>query len=73
VTPDQKKTARAGVRKAQTDFERAHARVQRERAEAREARRSRFAQAQAEGLTVREIAEAAGLDYSNVAAIIRGK
>jgi DNA-directed RNA polymerase specialized sigma24 family protein len=73
VTPDQKNTARAAVRKAQTDFERAQQRVQRERAEARDARRKRFAQAQVEGLTVREIAEAAGLDYGNVAAIIRGK
>ena len=73
MTPDQKKTARAAVRKAQTDFEQAQQRVQRERAEARAARRKRFAQAQAEGLTVREIADATGLDYSNVAAIIRGK
>jgi molecular chaperone GrpE (heat shock protein) len=70
---DPKQKARAEVRRAQTEFERAQERVQRERAKARAARRERFAQAQKDGLTVRDIADEAGLDFSHVAEIIRGE
>ncbi len=70
---DPKQKARAEVRRAQTEFERAQERVQRERADARAARRKRFAQAQKNGLTVREIADEAGLNFSHVAEIIRGE
>lgn len=70
---DPKQKGCAEVRKAQADFERAQERVQDERAKARAARRKRFAQAQKDGLTVRDIAEATGLNYSHVAEIIRGE
>lgn len=70
---DPKQKARAEVRRAQAEFERAQERVQRERADARAARRKQFAQAQKDGLTVREIADEAGLNFSHVAEIIRGE
>lgn len=69
---DPRQKARAAVRKAQADFERGQDRVQRERAKVRATRRERFAQAQKDGLTVREIAKETGLNYSHVAEIIRG-
>ncbi len=69
---DPKQKARAEVRRAQAEFERAQERVQRERADARAARRKRFALAHKDGLTVREIADEAGLNFSHVAEIIRG-
>lgn len=70
---DPKQKARTDVRRAQAEFERAQERVQRERAKARATRRERFAQAQKDGLTVREIADEAGLNFSHVAEIIRGE
>lgn len=72
MAKDARENARANVRRAQAEFERAQERVQRERAEARSERRKRFAQAQKDGLTVRDIAEETGLNYSHVAEIIRG-
>jgi hypothetical protein len=72
VPADPTQKARAEVRKAQAEFERAQERVQRERAKARAARTKHFAQAQAVGLTVRDIADETGLNYSHVAEIIRG-
>lgn len=69
---DRKQKARDDVRRAQAEFERAQEAVQRERAEARAARRKRFAKAQNDGLTVRDIADETGLNYSHVAEIIRG-
>jgi F0F1-type ATP synthase membrane subunit b/b' len=68
--PTQK--ARAEVRKAQAEFGRAQEHVRRERAKARADRAKHFAQAQKDGLTVRDIAEETGLNYSHVAEIIRG-
>lgn len=64
--------ARAKVRKAQAEFERAKERAQRERAQVRKVRRERFAQAQKDGLTVRDIAEETGLGFGRVAEILRG-
>lgn len=72
MAKDSKEKARADVRRAQAEFERAQERVKRERAKVRGERRKRFAQAQKAGLTVREIAEETGLNYSHVAEIIRG-
>lgn len=72
MTEAAEKKARAEVRKAQAEFERAQERAQRERAKARATRRERFARAQKDGLTVRDIAEEVGLDFSHVADIIRG-
>lgn len=69
---DRKQKARDDVRRAQAEFERAQEAIQRERAEARAARRTRFAKAQNDGLTVRDIADETGLNYSHVAEIIRG-
>jgi DNA-directed RNA polymerase specialized sigma24 family protein len=40
---------------------------------AREARRKAFAQAQEDGLSLREIGELVGLDHSRVRQIIRGE
>jgi lambda repressor-like predicted transcriptional regulator len=54
------------VRAAQKQFER-------EREDSRQARRKAFAKAQKAGLSLREIAEEAGLHHSSVAEIIEGK
>jgi hypothetical protein len=70
---DPKQKARAEVRRAQTEFERAQERAQRERAKASAARRKSFERAQKDGLTVRDIAEEIGLDFSRVAEVLRGK
>lgn len=59
-------TARKEVRAAQNQFER-------EREDSRQARRKAFAKAQKAGLSLREIAEEAGLHHSSVAEIIEGK
>lgn len=73
MTEAAERKARANVRKAQADFERADDRAQRERAKARVARRRKFEQAQKEGLTVRDIAEEAGLGFGRVAEVLRGE
>jgi DNA-directed RNA polymerase specialized sigma24 family protein len=65
VPADSKKNARAKVREAQAAFERDAEAV-------REARRQAFADAQAAGLSLREIAEETGLHHSTVAEIARG-
>lgn len=70
---DPKEQARAEVRRAQAEFERAQERAQRQRAETRAARRKSFKRAQERGLTVRDIAEEIGLDFSRVAEILRGE
>lgn len=62
----QRKAARQEVRTAQKRFER-------EREDSRRARRTAFAKAQKTGLSLREIAEEAGLHHSSVAEIIEGK
>ena len=58
--------ARQAVRTAQAKFER-------ERDQARKARRQAFAKAQKAGLSLRNIGQEAGLHRSRVAEIIRGK
>jgi hypothetical protein len=63
------KKVRADLRRAQADFERA----QGQRDKASEARRRSFERAQAAGLSIRGIAEEAGLHFSRVAEILRGK
>ena len=62
---DSKQTARKAVREAQTRFERDAEVV-------RETRRQAFADAQAAGLSLREIAKETGLHHSTVAEIARG-
>jgi DNA-directed RNA polymerase specialized sigma24 family protein len=66
VSGDQKNKARGAVRKAQERFERDAQAV-------RDARREAFAEAQAAGLSLREIAKEAGLHHSRIAEVIRGK
>jgi hypothetical protein len=73
MSSDPKHKARVEVRRAQAEFERAQARIKRQRAEARAARRKSFERAQERGLTVRDIAEVIGLDFSRVAEILRGE
>lgn len=65
--PDEAKRQAAGkaVREAQAKFER-------EAEAVRGARRQAFADAQAAGLSLREIAEETGLHHSTVAEIARG-
>lgn len=65
--PDDPKRKAAGkaVKAAQKQFER-------DSKTAREARRKAFAQAQKEGLSLRDIGELVGLDRSRVGQIIRG-
>lgn len=62
--PKRKAVAKA-VKAAQNEFER-------DSKAAREARRKAFAQAQKEGLSLRDIGELVGLDRSRVGQIIRG-
>ena len=61
-----RKTAGKAVKAAQKQFER-------DSKVAREARRKAFAQAQKEGLSLRDIGELVGLDRSRVGQIIRGE
>jgi len=66
VPADPKRTAVSkAVKAAQRQFER-------DSEAAREARRKAFAQAQKEGLSLRDIGELVGLDRSRVGQIIRG-
>jgi DNA-directed RNA polymerase specialized sigma24 family protein len=60
-----RKAASKAVKAAQKQFER-------DSKAARGARRKAFAQAQKEGLSLREIGELIGLDHSRVGQIIRG-
>lgn len=66
--PEDAKRQAAGklVKAAQKQFERDNKAV-------RDARRKAFAQAQANGLSLREIGELVGLDHSRVRQIIRGE
>lgn len=61
-----RKAANKAVKAAQRQFER-------DSKAAREARRKAFAQAQKEGLSLRDISEEVGLHRSRVAQIITGK
>jgi DNA-directed RNA polymerase specialized sigma24 family protein len=61
-----RKAVNKAVKAAQRQFER-------DSKAAREARRKAFAQAQREGLSLRDIGELVGLDRSRVGQIIRGE
>jgi DNA-directed RNA polymerase specialized sigma24 family protein len=61
-----RKAARKAVKAAQRQFDR-------ESAAAQKARRKAFAQAQKEGLSLRDIADEVGLHRSRVGQIIQGK
>lgn len=60
------KSARKAVEAAQKLFES-------DSQAAREARRAAFAQAQKDGLSLRDIGELVGLDHSRIGQIIRGE
>ena len=73
MSGDAKGKAREAVRRAQAKFERAHAKLAKEREAAEEERRRAFAGGQADGLTQRDIAEEVGLHHTRVGQIIRGE
>ncbi|HEU5141707.1 MAG TPA: hypothetical protein VFU04_00960 [Solirubrobacterales bacterium] len=64
---DAEAKARKAVRRAQTDFERGQERLE----ELRATRRKRFEEAQAAGLSMRDIAKETGLHFTRVAQILR--
>jgi hypothetical protein len=66
MASDPKQKARAEVRRAQSKFERTGSQHE----EAREARRESFERARKAGLTLREIADAAGLHWTRVGNIV---
>lgn len=66
---DPQAKARKAVRRAQADFEKANDKLE----ALRESRRKSFAEAQAAGLSMREIAEETGLHFTRVAQILRKK
>jgi DNA-directed RNA polymerase specialized sigma24 family protein len=66
---DPQAKARKAVRRAQADFEKASDKVE----ALRESRRKSFEEAQAAGLSMREIAEETGLHFTRVAQILRKK
>jgi hypothetical protein len=66
---DAAKKVRAEVRKAQAAFERDQQRLDATRA----ARHKSFEKARGAGLSMRDIAEEAGLHYTRVAEILRAK
>jgi hypothetical protein len=65
--------ADAAQQKARREARDAQAKFVRDRAATQKARRKAFAKAQKAGLTLRDIAEAAGLHHSRVAEIIKGQ
>jgi hypothetical protein len=69
MADDAKQRARAEVRGAQSEFERTGS----QHDEAREARRESFERARDAGLTLREIADAAGLHWTRVGKIVGRK
>jgi hypothetical protein len=69
MAADAQVNARKAVRRAQSDFERSHERHE----QVREARRKSFEQAQAAGLSTRDIAEETGLHFTRVARILQTK
>lgn len=69
MADDAQAKARKAVRRAQADFERSSERHE----QVRDARRERFKEAQAAGLSTREIAEETGLHFTRVARILSGK
>jgi len=66
MSDDSKRKAAARAVKA------AQGRFERDSKAARQARRKAFAEAQKDGLSLREIGELVGLDHSRVGQIIRG-
>jgi hypothetical protein len=66
MASDPKQEARRALRRAQADYERDAEAV-------KEARRKAFADAQAAGLSLRDIANEVGLHYSRVSEILNGK
>lgn len=66
MSVDERKAASKAVKAAQRQFER-------DSKAAREARRKAFAQAQKEGLSLRDIGELVDLDHTWVRKIIRGE
>jgi hypothetical protein len=69
MATDPKQKARADVHRAQSKFERTGDQHEKARA----ARRESFERARKAGLTLREIADAAGLHWSRVGEVLRKK
>ena len=69
MASDPQAKARKAVRRSQADFEKAQDKLE----ALRESRRKSFEDAQAAGLSMREIADGTGLHFTRVAQILRKK
>lgn len=69
MADDAKTKARKAASRAQANFERSYDRHEK----VREARRKAFEEAQAAGLSTREIGEATGLHFTRVAQVLKQK
>lgn len=72
MADDRRTKVREAVRRAQADFEQEQGEIEDKAEQLRVRRRRAFEEAQAAGLSTRDIGEEAGLHFTRVAEILRG-